>query len=86
MLMMTRSSKVKKSIQVEKTGHTIKTCFRKHGFPLGSKPKGNGLTTNNVTSDGDDLYEKIERCYGIEKEQLVSSLTNEEYRTLLNLL
>ncbi|RDX88758.1 hypothetical protein CR513_29601, partial [Mucuna pruriens] len=41
-------------------GHTMDTCFRKHGFLSGSKLKENDSIVNNIDSDEDDLNEKIE--------------------------
>lgn len=69
-----------------KTWHTIESCFRKHSFPLASKPKGYGSAVNNITGDGDDPDEKLEGGYVSKKNSPVSGLANEECRTLLNLL
>lgn len=66
-----------------KTWHTIESCFRKHSFPLASKPKGYGSAVNNITGDGDDPDEKLEGGYVSKKNSPVSGLANEECRMVV---
>lgn len=67
-------------------GHTVDTCFRKHGFPPGYK-KGNGGYIHNIASDGDELDGRTEtNSLHDNKELIVSGLTNDECRTLIGLL
>ena len=66
-----------------KIGHTVETCFRKHGFPPNFK-KGQGSVVNNVTSDECDEEDEVSH----EEAQPSSgfSLTKEQYQGLLALL
>ena len=46
-----------------KTGHTVDTCFKKHGFPPHFKRNSNAASVNNVAAtseDGDDEVEQVE--------------------------
>ena len=65
-----------------KSGHTVDTCFKTHGFPPNFK-KGHGLAANCVSSDASDGEDQ-----GSEEAQPVSNfnLTKEQYHGLLALL
>ena len=66
-----------------KSGHTVETCFRKHGFPPNFK-KGQGSAANAVSSDDCDEEDEVSH----EEAQPSSgfSLTKEQYQGLLALL
>lgn len=77
-----------------KSGHTIDTCYHKHGFSPISKFKGTNNSSANYTAGGDDFDTKSEgptsaRDQSVAtsvKDQSVATLTQEEYKALMSLL
>ena len=59
-----------------KSGHTVDTCFKKHGFPPHYK-KGQGAAVNNITSDASEIEDN-----SVEEAQTVPNLglTKEQYQ------
>lgn len=72
-----------------RTSHTVETCFRKHGFPPGSKMKNYSLNVNNTVCEGKEMEDNngsyIDKD-STPRDSPVTGLSNEECRTLLNLL
>ncbi|KAJ0035424.1 hypothetical protein Pint_25370 [Pistacia integerrima] len=54
-----------------KPRHTVETCYKKHGFPLGYKSKSHNPTAHNVTVEENDTDLPALRCYTIVKKVLV---------------
>lgn len=71
-----------------KNGHTIDTCYRKHGFPPNFKFKNQGQV-NSVASNDVNKSNETDRGSNILKEENANSvfgLTAEQYEGLVKLL
>jgi len=66
-----------------KTGHTVDTCYRKHGFPPHFQ-KGNSSMINNACSDTRDLKEDLSTNGDISTTP--STFTHEQYEKILSLI
>lgn len=70
-----------------KTGHTVETCYKKHGLPPWLKDKSYSSKANNTVAeeDRDRVDDLNDKPIAVEK-HTIPELSNEECRTLLTLL
>lgn len=71
----------------DKTGHTVETCYMKHGLPPWLKDKSYSSKANKIVAEEDnDRFDDLNDKPVAAEKHSIPKLSNEECRTLLTLL
>lgn len=69
-----------------KTGHTVETCYKKHGFPPGFRFKGSNYNAGNASNNAVNNEENEAQTDQNSVVKESASLTQDEYKALMTLL